>query len=78
MKNLLLSVFAISVVVFSHSHAVNATIPTFDPSRYEAVFGDPQVFLDNFDAELTPRLNEYMGLGISVSGFILVIRSLMH
>lgn len=78
MKNLLLAAFAVSVVVFSHSHVVATTVPTFDPSKYEAVFGDPNVFLDNFKADLTPKLDEYMGLGIAVSGFILVIRSLMH
>ena len=58
--------------------AVNAqTIPTYDPSHYEKIFGKPEDFVKKLEAEISPKLNEYLGLGVSVSGFILVLRSLI-
>ena len=58
--------------------SVNAqTIPTYDPSHYEKIFGKPEDFVKKLEADISPKLNEYLGLGVSVSGFILVLRSLV-
>ena len=58
--------------------SVNAQdIPTYDPSHYEKIFGKPEDFVKKLEAEISPKLNEYLGLGVSVSGFILVLRSLV-
>lgn len=47
-----------------------------DPSGYEQIFGSPEDFIQDFEDNLKPRLNEYMGLGIAVTGFVLVLRSI--
>ncbi len=52
-----------------------ADIPTFDPTRYEQVFGDPDEFIQKFEDGVRPKLNEYMGLGIACAGFGLVLKS---
>lgn len=52
-------------------------IPTYDPSHYEKIFGKPEEFVEKLEADISPKLNEYLGLGVSVSGFLLVIRSLL-
>lgn len=58
--------------------SVNAqTIPSYDPSHYEKIFGKPEDFVKKLEAEISPKLNEYLGLGVGVSGFILVLRSLV-
>jgi hypothetical protein len=52
-------------------------IPSYDPSHYEKIFGKPEDFVQKLEDEISPKLNEYLGLGIAVSGFILVLRSLV-
>ncbi|MBD0388645.1 MAG: hypothetical protein ICV54_19610 [Nostoc sp. C3-bin3] len=60
------------------SSPVNAqSIPAYDPSDYEKIFGKPEDFIKKLEDDISPKLNEYLGLGVSVSGFILVIRSLI-
>ena len=54
-----------------------AGIPAYDPSHYDKIFGKPEDFVKKLESEMAPKLNEYLGLGVSVSGFILVIRSLV-
>lgn len=53
-----------------------ATTPSYDPSKYSRVFGDPVEFVTNFRESVAPKLNEYLGLSVAVSGFIWVLRSL--
>jgi hypothetical protein len=64
-------------VLFSASVVTAQTIPTYDPSHYEKIFGKPEDFVKKLEADISPKLNEYLGLGVSVSGFILVLRSLV-
>jgi hypothetical protein len=52
-------------------------IPNYDPSHYEKIFGKPEDFVEKLEDEISPKLNEYLGLGVGVSGFILVLRSLV-
>jgi hypothetical protein len=70
----LLTVF--TALLFGTS--VNAAgIPAYDPSHYEKIFGKPEEFVKKLEDGISPKLNEYLGLGVSVSGFILVVRSLI-
>jgi len=48
---------------------------SYDPSQYTKIFGKPEDFVKKLEDGIKPKLNEYLGLGVSVSGFILVIRS---
>lgn len=65
--------FVFAPLLFSPSVAAQ----TYDPSHYERIFGKPEDFVKKLEDGIKPKLNEYLGLGISVSGFILVIRSLV-
>jgi len=75
--NCLWFVLFVSVFVLLGSPVAAQTIPTYDPSHYEKIFGKPEDFVKKLEAEISPKLNEYLGLGVSVSGFILVLRSLV-
>lgn len=50
---------------------------SYDPSAYTKIFGKPEEFIKKLEGDISPKLNEYLGLGISISGFVLVIRSLV-
>jgi hypothetical protein len=75
--NCLWFVLFVSVSVLFCPSVSAQTIPTYDPSHYEKIFGKPEDFVKKLEAEISPKLNEYLGLGVSVSGFILVLRSLV-
>lgn len=49
---------------------------SYDPSSFNAIFGDPNVFVNTFREGVSPKLNEYIGLSVSVAAFIWVLRSL--
>lgn len=51
--------------------------PKYDPSKFDKIFGKPEDFVKKLEADMAPKLNEYMGLGVACSGFVLVIRSLV-
>jgi hypothetical protein len=70
-------VLFVSVLVLFGSPVTAQTIPSYDPSHYEKIFGKPEDFVKKLEAEISPKLNEYLGLGVGVSGFILVLRSLV-
>jgi hypothetical protein len=75
--NCLWFVLFVSISVLFGSSVTAQTIPTYDPSHYEKILGKPEDFVKKLEAEISPKLNEYLGLGVSVSGFILVLRSLV-
>ena len=75
--NCLWFVLFVSVSVLFCTPLAAQTIPTYDPSHYEKIFGKPEDFVKKLEADISPKLNEYLGLGVSVSGFILVLRSLV-
>jgi hypothetical protein len=47
-------------------------------NKYDQIFGTPEDFLANFQKEAMDNLNQYIGIGISISGFMLVIRSMFR
>jgi hypothetical protein len=75
--NCLWFIFFVSVLVLFGSPVTAQDIPSYDPSHYEKIFGKPEDFVQKLEDEISPKLNEYLGLGVAVSGFILVLRSLV-
>jgi hypothetical protein len=75
--NCLWLVFFVFVSFLFCTSVAAQTIPAYDPSHYEKIFGKPEDFVKKLEADISPKLNEYLGLGVSVSGFILVLRSLV-
>jgi hypothetical protein len=75
--NCLWFVLFVSISVLFCTPLGAQTIPSYDPSHYEKIFGKPEDFVKKLEADISPKLNEYLGLGVSVSGFILVLRSLV-
>ena len=71
------ALFIMSVALLFGASVNAQSIPSYDPSHYEKIFGKPEEFVQKLEDEMAPKLNEYLGLGISASGFILVIRSLI-
>lgn len=52
-------------------------VPTYDPAKFEALFGSPEDFIQKMEDDISPKLNEYLGLGVACSGFVLCIRALV-
>jgi hypothetical protein len=75
--NCLWFVLFVSVLVLLSPSVIAQNIPAYDPSHYEKIFGKPEDFVKKLEDDISPKLNEYLGLGVSVSGFILVLRSLV-
>lgn len=43
---------------------------------YNEIFGDPDEFVSDFNSAISPKLNEYAGTAVAVSGFVLIVRAL--
>jgi hypothetical protein len=70
-------IICILFVGISFCTPVKAEVPKYDPSKFDKIFGKPEDFVKKLEADMAPKLNEYMGLGVACSGFVLVIRSLV-
>lgn len=46
-------------------------------SNLIAIFGDPDEFVKNWENDIKPLINEWMGAGVAVAGFTLVLKSLV-
>lgn len=79
MKLITFLLLSITVTVFSISPSLASNPqPTWDPSRYHAIFGDANEFVQRIEDTARPQLNEYMGLAVASFGFGLVLRALIR
>jgi hypothetical protein len=53
-----------------------AAIVPYNPAGFDAIFGDADEFIQNIEDDVAPKLNEYLGLLVAVTGFTIVARSL--
>lgn len=44
--------------------------------KHACIFGDPDILNQQFTDSITPGLNGFMGLGVAIAGFVLVLRAL--
>lgn len=75
----LLVALVASYCLFSASGASASLAPLTGQQiadQYDQLWGDPDTFLSDFEDQITPMMNQYMGLGVAACGFGLVGRSL--
>ena len=44
---------------------------------FNELWGDPDKFVSDWEADIKPMINDWMGAGVAVAGFTLVVRSLI-
>jgi hypothetical protein len=72
-------IVACLVGILSQSSVIAAQPSATDLiNKYDQIFGTPEDFLAKFQKEALNNLNQYVGIGISISGFMLVIRSMFR
>lgn len=55
------------------------SLAQIDPiQQYDEIFGTPEEFLERFRDQATEDLNQFIGAGMAVSAFLLVIRAMFH
>jgi hypothetical protein len=76
-----LSLVSLSVVVLVVEPSLSQLSPSSAGQQladdYDQIWGDPDAWVTQFEDDLKPMLNQYMGLGISAAGFGIVARSLL-
>lgn len=69
--------FISAFILCSSCSLAIAAAPAYDPAKFQAIFGEPEKFIKDFEENLSPKLNEYLGLAISCTGFVWVARGLL-
>lgn len=68
------------ILAFIFSPSIDSDASTYGQQaldQFNQLWGDPDKFVADWEADIKPMINNWMGSAVAVSGFILVVRSLV-